>query len=190
MGGINTDCKKCKCKRVIAETIRKFYKALTTRPLHKYSVGLAVATFIIYLLFNVTHSETYKISTLLSLIGLIFAALKFKLDEAHYQKSLFEDRYKLFCIIEKLMYKANTLKIDDNDLRIFDEIINKCQFLFGKTTLIFILDVRSRLIKLIYFNKSNINQGEDLDQTMEFFSSLLTLKTLAGKFPELMINNY
>ena len=190
MGGIRSNCSKCKFKRTLLKFLEKFWDFVTNKPIQKYPVGFTIAVFPFYYLISRNFSELMQTSSLIGLLGLLFAALKYKLDQANYQKSLFDERYMLFYQIEEVIRRANALEATDEGLRIIDEIINRCQFLFGKTTLKFIIEIRSHFIQLIYLKKSNKDSTTKADQAMEFFASLIMLKSLPSKFPELIISHY
>lgn len=190
MGGMQANCKKCRLKRRFVDIGNRIKLFVFNKPIQKFPVGFTVSIFLFYYLISKDFSELTRGSSLVGLIGLIFAALKYKLDQANYQKSLFDERYKLFCQIEEVINRANASDATDEGLRMLDEVINKCQFLFGKVTLEFIIEIRSNFIQLIYFKKRNYDSTPEVDKALGFFASLITLKSLPSKFPELIINNY
>jgi hypothetical protein len=76
-------------------------------------------------------------SALAAAFGSIFAALKYKFDRASYQKNLFEERYKIFLEVEKLIEDFNARQRNHDELlqqSHTDGIRCKSYFLFGKKT--------------------------------------------------------
>ncbi|HFD2282373.1 TPA: hypothetical protein ACF2P6_002998, partial [Legionella pneumophila] len=182
IGGIRSNCSKCKFKRALVNFFEKFWAFIINKPIQKYPVGFTIVVFLFYYFISKNFSELMRASSIIGLLGLLFAALKYKLDQANYHKSLFDERYKLFCQIEEVIRRANALDATDEGLRMIDEIINRCQFLFGKITLEFIIEIRSNFIQLICLKKSNKNSAPEADKAMEFFASLITLRSLPSKF--------
>jgi len=123
-------------------------------------------------------------------IASIFAALKYRLDQANYHKDLFNSRYECFLIVEKILKEwmkdltagANPQMIND-----LNSIMRKSYFLFGSQTYLFICKFRLAIVR--ENDRRRANNMEITDDS-RFLENLLTDENLAKEFTELKIDSY
>lgn len=130
----------------------------------------------------------------LTIIGLIFMALKYKLDQASYHKSLFEERLQVFNTVHEALVNANKKEKWDEINQKLTPVLNKSYFLFGDKTYAFIRELSDHLITKTYEHRaasgpSSIS-NEKIEEENIFLNNLLSERELAKKFPELKIDAY
>ena len=132
---------------------------------------------------------------MLTSFGMIFPALKHKLDLANYHKDLFEKRYKVFSKIDEILTdgfrgidKNNNNEVDWRSLKEkIDSVYRESYFLFGEKTYCFIDKFYKAVIHSKY--KTTPDTKAKLDADI-FLCSLLDGQKLAENFPELKIDSY
>lgn len=193
-------CDKCKCKRYIANTYNKIKTWWLGNPFKSTPVGLSVGFFIFMIILTCIYPHITSISALVSSFGLIFIALKYKLDQADYHKNLFEERYKIFIEIDKILWDCFHEESKDGQktdwrycVKRLDSIYRKSYFLFGKKTYQFIDEFRKAVVDLKMLEK-NANSNEKavkrVNKANEFLRKLLEGQKLSDNFPELKIDSY
>lgn len=139
-------------------------------------------------------------SALVASFGAILVAIKFKLDQATYHKSLFEERYAIFLKIDEILSASFQVKykngneIDGRNLsKELDSIYRKSFFLFGTETYRFIANFRESVILYSYCQNKELNNNaatDELKNAETFLISLLDGQNLSKKFKELKIDTY
>jgi hypothetical protein len=195
-GGMTQSCKKFKCRTMVfSKDINKiifFFK--------KYSLPLLFSGFILLtILFYLDNQSTpsYKssptgwITFAISWIALIFAALKYKLDRATFQKNLFEERYKLFSIIDEVMwdfaFKGTVTKEMTSKMTL--DLMRKSYFLFNKNTYSFIENFRQALINVEHLEETHSDDPK-VKNARKFLASVVDRQNLTKNFEELKISEY
>jgi hypothetical protein len=109
LGMIEKDCDAC---GKLFRNIKKAHKASNTifmkyiaNPIWMHCVTLTVFMFLIAACVAIYSPTTPIIGGAVSFFGFIFVALKFKLDQASYNKDLFDRRYKIFLTIDRVLHR-------------------------------------------------------------------------------------
>jgi hypothetical protein len=157
-----------------------------------YSVLLFIILIACYFIWPCDMTKGLAIASLAS----IFAALKYKLDQANYNKDLFNKRYKVFLAYQKAVIELSNLKSsgltkDKLTHEILDPVFGKSYFLFGDKTCQFLMTFRGHAINIVCANidNSEFDQGE-LAESRGFIDSLKAGQNLSEKFPELKLDSY
>ena len=207
-------CDNCKNKRKISDINNSIKKWLINNPLKSTPVGIAVFVFVLVVIallisiFLKAHSViiTTLIAASVPLFGFIFVALTYKLDQADYHKSLFENRYKIFVEIDKMLWNCFHEESKDGQktdwrycVERLDSIYRTSYFLFSKKTYQFIDEFRKAVVDFKILDKnedSNINEAakteaaQKVNKAKEFLGNLLDGQKLSDNFPELKIYSY
>ena len=134
---------------------------------------------------------THWIAILLTSFGSIFIALKYKLDQASYQKDIFEERFHVFTVIDTILFDCFQGK-DPRDLKVqLDSVYRRGYFLFGMETNKFLTAFSEAVVNFSHYkNSSDPKAKAKADKAHEFLKKLLGEQHLAKKFPELNIDLY
>jgi hypothetical protein len=135
---------------------------------------------------------TNSLGAIIGFLGVIFAALKYKLDRVNYHKELFDKRYEVFLEIEQILRTVFQMP-DNNENNIWrndllsklDAIWRRSYFLFGRKTYIFLERFRIAVI-----DKSHKSSPHKMEEAEQFLITLLDRQALSENFPELKIDNY
>lgn len=163
---------------------------------------VTVSFFIITIILSCYYREIWAFALLASSYGSIFIALKYKLDEANYNKDLFEKRYEVFSVIDKFLWdychtsndqvnseaSYKTWKYDL--IKEIDFIWRKNYFLFGRETSVFIKKFRTSIIDgSLYGHPVGKGYSSQKSEANDFLVNLLgDIDTLPENFPELKIS--
>jgi len=131
-------------------------------------------------------------------VGIMFVALKYKLDQANYHKDLFEERYAIFLKIDEIFsayYQRKNHEMTWQDFkRELDSIDRKSHFLFGVETSQFIGEFREAIIYLTSLEDRERTNDPSIEQKLtearKFLDNLLDGQSLSDKFLELKIDSY
>lgn len=157
-----------------------------------YPFEIAFGIFIAALFLFIFCGNEGTLSLFIASLGILFVALKYRLDQANYHRELFEKRYEVFNKINYVLFSC--FHEVDQDLKIIDwkyiskeldSIYRRSYFLFGKETYEFIDQFRKAAL-----NYKMIESGKKKDDATEFLNSLLDGQILSKKFPELKIDFY
>lgn len=155
--GILKKCEACKIRRKIFLLIEKLLNWLRSNPFKTTPVSMAFSFFMLMSLLTYFNPHEGNFSVLVASFGAIFVALKYKLDQASYNKNLYEERYKIFIMVDGLL-RGFFQDIDHQKaIEKMDSIFRKSYFLFTKNTYQFISDFRSALNYATY-NYKNVNE--------------------------------
>lgn len=131
---------------------------------------------------------------LITIFGMIFPALKHKLNLANYHKDLFEKRYNVFSQIDEILTDCfRGIDKDHNEvdwIRLkekIDSVYRESYFLFSEKTYCFIDKFYKAVIHSKYKTTPDTKDKEDADI---FLNSLIDGQKLAENFPELKIDSY
>ena len=144
------------------------------------------------------YTDLYKnpgyLSFLIGSFGSIFIALKYKLDQASFNKTLFEERYAIFLILDEVLSNCfqdltkNDEKADFRHIsKELDSVFRKSFFLFSKKTYKFISDFRQAVLIHVAL-KDTVEWKKN--EAWSFLISLVDKQKLAEHFPELRIDLY
>lgn len=157
-------------------------------------VEISIVFFLIIFVITCCTLNISTLSALAASAGLIFVALKYKLDQASYHKALFEERYKIFKTIEKVFWDSFHENDSNWQKRIekLDTIYRKSYFLFNLKTHQFIMNFRKAIIDKHFPNQHTKDNRlmENKSKAEEFLNNLLDGQKLSEKFPELKIDAY
>lgn len=200
LGMIEKKCNKCKYQVPIKSMISRFKIWLLSNPFKTTPVGIAVLFFMVMLGISFYFPNKGSISVLAASFGSIFVALKYRLDQASYNKSLFEERYAIFTKIDELIsayWQQKDTEGNTIDFRFFtkelDSIYRKSYFLFGPKTRQFLDDFRKAILDLSYQKGNNLPDDADkksIDEAKNLLATLIYQQNLSKHFPELKIDLY
>ena len=158
------------------------------------SVPIAAVFFIIMIIVVFIHHDANTFSGLIASFGAVLVALKYKLDQANYHKSLFKERYKIFLIIDEIL--IGTLNIKDEErvawrnkvLNKFGSIYRKSYFLFGKETHKFLHEFQLEVLNYLILLGDPSSGGRLAAYNV--LSKLASEQELPAKFSEMKIDTY
>jgi hypothetical protein len=191
LGMIPKNCTKCKWKR----RFKQFINWILGNPFKTHPIHLACSLFLLIPVIWIFNSSILTFNILLGIFGIIFVALKYKLDQASYHKALFEKRYEIFSVIDEILKEWGGNQIVTNDMlnKINRDLMRKSYFLFGQNTYGFINEFRSSLTYHQSKGKEATNSNQlqkKVDDAEKFLVSFVDRQNLSDKFPELKINMY
>ncbi len=196
LGSIEKKCESCKNMKYIRDKFFYIIKEICRNPFKNHPVKIAILIFLISF-FILWISKSYESLTFsLGAFVAIFAALKYKLDQANYHKSLFEKRYKIFSIIDEVMWDyASNLKITEEMIeKISLNLMRRSYFLFSKESYLFIEKFRRALIDIKHLDsletRKNKNFEEKVKKSSEFLVSIIDKQNLSDNFREIKISDY
>jgi len=196
VGMIEKECGRCKHKRCCASVINKVEKWFISNPFKTTPVALAVSLFLIMLFISYCYPYAGSFGVLIASFGAIFVALKYKLDQSSYHKSLFEERYAIFMKIDEILSAAFQDKDKDGKEMIWrdfskelDSIYRKSYFLFGAETYKFIEKFHDAILQFKH-KKEQYEENAKVTEAREFLQELLVGQELSKNFPELKIDFY
>ena len=176
------------------------YNLITTKVLKRSPILLSVVFFFLILITYLCSSSLISMSMLVASFGTIFVALKYKLDQSTFQKSLFEQRYEIFEDFDKILrncFNENNKDMGWQDYSAqLDSYFRKSYFLFCRETYHFIVEFRLAVIayKMLGDNENNLENSEDnrekYEQAKSFLMNLVDKQKLSDKFPQLKIDVY
>ena len=149
----------------------------------KYPIVYAFILSVIPIMIAIC-SRRYFIESIIASVGLTFTALKYRLDQANYNRELFEKRYEIFRTIDLVIWEwAHKLDVTKEMIdQLSDDVIRKAYYLFDEETYFFIKEIRTALI-----NYKNVQKRNEVH---EFLSSLVDHENLPKKFKSLNISEY
>lgn len=158
----NYDKCACPCYFILSwaqEIIFLLLKWISNNPFRTAPIFMAMLFFGFMCCVTFIHPRIETYAVLASSFGSIFAAIKYKLDEASYNKDLFEKRYEVFSVIEEVLWDyfhpEKTVDLSSSGYVMkwklslankIDAVWRKSYFLFGKETEKFIKDFRTSII--------------------------------------------
>jgi hypothetical protein len=159
---------------------------------------LLFCSFTVICLFK--QSE-FTIGLVMVSFGLIFPALTHKLQEANYQKGLFDERFAIFKQVSDTFWewsRSDTSTENSKDFenleklrRNLDNIIYKSYFIFSTKTYNFLYEFRRHFVILVICNEEQHGDTAAYAKALAFFEPLReNIEALPSKFPELKIDNY
>ncbi|MES2204774.1 MAG: hypothetical protein V4496_06090 [Pseudomonadota bacterium] len=204
IGGVSELCLSWQCRfdskaKEIFFTVKNW---VCRNPFKTDPMLVTVSFFIITIILSCCYREVWAFTLLASSYGSIFVALKYKLDEANYNKDLFEKRYEVFSVIDKVLWDyyhpsndqvnsvASYKTWKDDLIKEIDFIWRKSYFLFGRETSAFIKKFRTSIVDGNSYGHS-VGEGYSLQESKanEFMANLLDgIDTLPENFPELKIS--
>jgi hypothetical protein len=198
LGMIEKECDACgKIVRVakngfkIASTIFMRYVANLIR---MHCVTITIAMFLIAAYIAICWPSASTIGSVVTFFGFIFVALKFKLDQASYNKDLFDKRYKIFLTIDRVLAQWCTETRSSKDLiaKVSGSLMRRSYYLFGEETYQFIDEFRRSIIYSEQKEHETNDEKfkEEIRHAREFLISVVDGQKLADKFPELRIKCY
>lgn len=182
--------RECKCDSKIKKKYTDFMQPA------KYPVQISfVIFFIVFIIAGIVH-DISVLSAVVASIGLIFIALKYRMDQASYHKALFTERLEIFNAINEALVSCykNASRQEINQK--ITPILNKSYFLFSDKTYAFIRELSDHLIAKAGEPRSEAERGpssitkEQSEKAHLFSEDLLSERELAKKFPELKIDTY
>lgn len=176
------------------------YNLITTKVLRRSPILLSVMFFFLILITYLISSSLISMSVLVASFGTIFVALKYKLDQSTFQKSLFEQRYEIFEDFDQILHNCFNENNKDMGWRDYsdqlDSYFRKSYFLFCRETYDFIVKFRRAVIayKMLGDNENNLEDSEynrkKYEQAKSFLMNLVDKQKLSDKFPQLKIDVY
>ena len=159
-----------------------------------FLVGVFFYKFVTATIKDITH----WLAILLTSFGSIFIALKYKLDRASYHKNLFEERYTVFSVINKILLECFQEKDEEGNvinwrslIEQLNSVYRKSYFLFGAETYAFMNSFRQAVIDYSCLrNSGGANEKSKAEDARKFLIELIDGQQLAEKFPELKIDFY
>jgi hypothetical protein len=176
---------------LLLDKCKNIYKVLCDF-LKVYPLELSLFLFIVALFSEIIFQNKEMLVFLVSSIGIIFSALKYKLDQANYHRELFKKRYKIFSTVNDILKeftKENTVTCQMNDKMSID-LMRRSRFLFNDETYQFLDEFRIQLNRNYLFKSGQQYNIEQYISANEFLSKYVDIKNLAEKFRELKINSY
>jgi hypothetical protein len=163
------------------------------KTLKKYPIQIAILSFVVALGLELWFHNSQTLSFLIATGSSIFMALKYKLDQANYNKSLFEERYLIFEKLDATLRSwAGNNKVTSEMNDGLNSILRRSYYLFSSETYEFIKEFRESMLILFYFNTSvqTETMKEDSKKANNFLSSLVDKENFPSKFGELKIDSY
>lgn len=121
--------------------------------------------------------------------ALLFSALSISYSKIQHDRSLFEERFKIFSQVNKVVWDVvSRQEVSDIHLEtISGDLVHESYFIFCSRTYLTIKKIRKSLIKL-----SKLKDWPDIDGTKEFayLNKLMEEETLARRFYELKLTSY
>lgn len=207
IGGIEKSCEICSWDEKFENiSCSVFPFKWVEKILKKWPVAITVVIFIgLFITFFYQHAASSTnpvliawITALLGSFGSIFAALKYKLDQANYHKSLFKKRNKIFKKVDKILSDLNHDYNKQEILKKMDSIYRQSYLLFSDETYQFISEFKEAVSFIIYKTSAlnnptspdDIKFKKKVEQAQKFLNSLLDGQNLTKRFPELKIDTY
>jgi hypothetical protein len=173
---------------------RKLLLKYIANPIRVHCVTLTVVMFLIAAYIAVCSPSAPTIGGAVTFFGFIFVALKFKLDQASYNKDLFDRRYKIFLTVDRVLHRWCSEGKSSKELiaKVSGSLMRRSYYLFGEDTYQFINEFRR---SIIYTEQKEHETQDDkfkkeIKQAREFLISVVDGQKLADKFPELKIKSY
>ncbi len=191
MGGMQEKCSFWFCrwqiKNFVKSAPKKFITFIVNNPIKKYPVSSSFLAAIVILMLARHYQVKITLEAIIADFGLIYIALKYKLDQADYNKELFEDRYIIFRYVDEVIWEwAQSNKATEAMIsKLSDNTMRKAYCLFDRDTYFFIKKVRQSIINLRY----QATENEQI-QAREFLISLIDNENLPEKFQSLKISEY
>lgn len=200
LGSIPKTCENCKIQCRLISCFVRLKRWIMSNPFKTTPVQLSIAAFFIMLIVTTLVHNHITLTLLTVSFGAIFPALKYRLDQSNYNKSLFDERYAIFIEIDMLLldyprFLDETLT-DNNSWRDvkrkLDSIYRKSYFIFGKDTYQFIEKFRKSIITFHSLRKHTDDPKvkKEINEIKEFLNGLLDEQNLSKNFMELKIDHY
>lgn len=198
LGMIEKECDVCgqvvKKAKKSYKTVRTIFLKYIADPIRLYCVTITAVMFLITAYIAIHWPSAPTIGGAVTFFGFIFVALKFKLDQASYNKDLFDRRYKIFLTIDRVLHQWCSESRSSRELiaKVSGSLMRRSYYLFGEETYQFIDEFRRAIIYIE--QKEHETQDEkfkkEIKEARDFLISVVDGQKLADKFPELKIKNY
>lgn len=196
LSGIRKPCNSCgKFSAYYNSYIKRPYLKYAVAPVKKHIVLITVllCVFTGYAAV-IDGSPTLTVASAIALAASIFAALKFKYDQACYHKDLFEKRYELFLVVNDVLVEWSRDAASTREMiaKISGSFMRRSYYLFGENTYEFIDEFRRAII----WTETRRNETDDeefreqIRQAREFLISFMDGQKLSDQFPELKLSSY
>lgn len=200
LGMVENECKDCNQRRKIFDCFKrnKMYVLIN------FWIYFSIFLFLIGCIFIISRSREFglglSVSTMISLFGLVFLALKHRQDIFEYHLKLFNERLKIFLIVEDVILNFNAItknkeseeeyknRIKNLILKI-KSIERRSFFIFSEETHKLILKIKENLIQVHHYQSSKEWTNEK-GQAQIFMASLVDFNNLSEEFFELKINGF
>lgn len=194
LSGIRKPCYSCgKISTYWNSYIRRPFLKYIVFPVKKYIVLITIFYCVLVSIAALSDS-TLTIPAAITLMGLIFGALKFKYDQACYHKDLFEKRYELFLVVSEVLAEWSRDAASTRELisKVSGDFMRRSYYLFGESTYEFIDEFRRAIIWTETRRSETDDEEfrEQIRQGRDFLISFMDGQKLADNFPELKINYY
>ncbi|HAT1901395.1 TPA: hypothetical protein I8Z61_001257 [Legionella pneumophila] len=163
-------------------------------------VRVSLFFFFLAVLVSFFIPTKFSITLMATTFASIFVALKYKIDQLSYNKNLFEERYKIYCVVQEIIQGSHLTpkqtayditKYNDQLLAKYDsEVMNRGIFVFSDKTFDFLVQLRVHLIDLMLAHQKDNESKEKVRAAVEFFSKLTLRKELPKYFSEMKIYIY
>lgn len=162
--------------------------------IREHCVKLTIIGFLIMAFIAMKYPTAPVITSAITFFGFIFVALKYKLDQASYNKDLFDRRYKIFNSLDKVLSEWSIEGKSSRKLinKVSGSLMRRSYFLFGDETYKFIAEFRHSII----YTEQNEYETDDesfkieIRKAKNFLVSLVDRQQLSDKFPELKMKIY
>ena len=189
LGLLEHECKYFRHK--ITKLGSCIWKRITHHPFKSNPVAIAFIIFLSTLIVCIISKNSATATAAIAAFGAIFTALKYKLDQASFNRSLFEQRYKIFCEVQQILFDyqdSQRHSFQDISKRL-DAIYRESYFLFEKRTLKFLIKFRHEIINCTHPSHRSMDDMEAFEKN-RFLINLKEGQKLADYFPELKLGNY
>lgn len=130
-------------------------------------------------------------SSLIAVIGLFFVVMKYYLDRANYQKSLFEERYLILTKLDEIIFDFYHGKDWKELKQKLDSIYRRSYFLFGHNTYQFIVKFGKAIIDASMLKDlTDAESIQKVNEAKKFLAELLDGQKLSEKLSEMKIDTY
>lgn len=181
-------CQKCKYRIKLSIFFEKTRTWIFSNPFKKNPMSIALSFFILMVLITYIRPYDGSFSVLVASFGSIFIALKYKLDQSNYHRSLFDERYVIFLEIQKIIF-SNIETQDWREIKEkFDNIYRKSFFLFSKRTYNFISQCQLQVLNILILKSQDTILT--FEEARKFIIYLREGQNLSNNFPELKIDEY
>jgi hypothetical protein len=198
LGMVEKECDVCgkvvKKAKSGYKMVRIIFLKYIANPIRVHCVTVTVAMFLIAAYIAIHSPSAPTIGGAVTFFGFIFVALKFKLDQASYNKDLFDRRYKIFLTIDRVLHRWCSEGRSSKELiaKVSGSLMRRSYYLFGEDTYQFIDKFRRAII----YTEQKEHETQDkkfqkeINRARDFLISVVDGQKLADKFPELKIKSY
>jgi hypothetical protein len=193
----------------ISEICSKEYKSFLKNPIDwifkDHIVGVTITILFVLFIYSFFSSHS-ELPLLLTSLGSILLALKYKLDQANYNRELFEKRHEIVVATNNVLREFTAENSPNKDMidKMSGDILIKAYALFNSETYRFLIKFREALLTIYHTEKclkdDDIRSDDiiayqkklqdKINKSRKFIGSLADNENILKKFPEYKISLY